>query len=125
MTTAYWCVLIAIILPYIWAAIARIPGLTLQRNLIPRIVSGELSGIRQRSYWAHLNALEAIAPFAAAVIIAHVLGVPQQTIDTLAIVFIGFRIAHALAYFANLGVLRSLVFLGGFGCVIGLFVAAA
>lgn len=125
MTTAYWCVLIAIFLPYVWVAIARLPGLTLERNLIPRIVSDELSGVRQRSFWAHLNALEVIAPFAAAVVIAQILNTPQNTVDTLAITFIGFRVAHALAYMANLGVLRSLMFLGGMGCIVGLFVAAA
>lgn len=125
MTIAYWCVLTAIILPYILAAIARLPGLTLERNLIPRIVSDDLSGVRQRSLWAHQNALEVIAPFVAAVVIAQILKVPQSTIDTLSIAFIGFRVAHALAYMANLGVLRSLMFLGGMGCIVGLFIAAA
>ena len=124
MTTAYWCVLITIILPYVWVAIARFPGLTLQRNLIPRIVSDDLTGVRQRSYWAHLNALEVVAPFATAVVIAHVLNAPQETIDTLALIFIAFHIGHALAYMANLGVLRTILFAGGFACVIGLFFAA-
>ncbi len=125
MTTAYWCVLATIILPYVWVAIARFPGLTLERNLIPRIVAEELTGVRQRSYWAHLNALEVIAPFAAAVIIAQVLGVQQDRIDTLALTFVGFRIAHALAYISNLGILRTVMYGGGFVCVVALFVSAA
>lgn len=125
MTTAYWCVLVTMILPYIWVLIARIPGFTLERNLVPRIVSDSLTGIRQRSYWAHQNALEIIAPFAATVIIAHLLNVEQDRIDNLALAFIGFRVAHAMMYMANQGVLRSLMFVGGVACMITLFVAGA
>ncbi len=125
MTTAYWCVLVSILLPYVWVAIARLPDLTLEKNLIPRIVSDSLTGVRQRSFWAHQNALEIIAPFAAAVIIAHLAGLEQTTIDNLAITFIAFRVAHAFSYMANRGILRSLMFLGAFVCVVTLFVKAA
>ncbi len=125
MTTAYWCVLIIIVLPYLLVAIARLPGLTLERNLIPRLVSEEFSGFKQRTYWAHMNALEIIAPFSAAVIIAHLTSVSQATVDTLALTFIAFRIAHALSYMANLGVLRTIMFGGGMICIVVLFVKAA
>lgn len=125
MTTAYWCVLVTIMLPYAWVAIARLPGLTLEGNLIPRIASGDLTGIRQRFYWAHLNGLEVVAPFAAAVIIAQALAGPQDKIDNLAMIFVGFRIAHALAYVSNLGILRSLMFLGGFMCILALFISVS
>lgn len=125
MTTAYWCVLATVVLPYIWVAIARLPGITLERNLIPRVVAEELTGVRQRTYWAHLNALEVIAPFAAAVIIAQTLGVQQARVDNLALAFVGFRIAHALAYISDQGILRSIMFGGGFVCIVALFVSAA
>jgi uncharacterized MAPEG superfamily protein len=124
MTTAYWCVLVTICLPYVWVALARLPGITLERNLIPRIVSEEFTGARQRAYWAHLNALEAIVPFAAAVMIAQSLNVQQETVNSLALTFVGFRIAHALAYISNRGVLRTVMFAGGFICIVALFVAA-
>ena len=125
MTIAYWCVLIAILLPYIWVAIARAPGFTLQGNLIPRVVCNSYEGFQQRFYWAHLNALEAIAPFAAAVIIAHNLQAEQSTIDKLALTFIGLRVAHALAYAANVGILRSIFFTSGIVCVIAIFINGA
>lgn len=125
MTTAYWSVLVAICLPYLWVGIARLPDITLQKNLIPRLVSESLTGFRQRSYWAHQNALEVIAPFAAAVIIAHQLQLQQSVIDTLALTFVAFRVAHALSYMANLGVMRSAMFLGGFVTTVMLFVKAA
>lgn len=125
MTTAYWSVLIVIVIPYFLVLMARLPSLTLERNLIPRLVSDEFTGFRQRSYWAHLNALEAIAPFSAAIIIAHMSSVPQATIDTLALTFIVFRVVHALFYIANKGVLRTLSFVGGMTCIILLFIKAA
>ncbi|VAW82752.1 hypothetical protein MNBD_GAMMA13-1728 [hydrothermal vent metagenome] len=124
MNTAYWCVLISIVMPYILGLLARFPGFTLEGNLRPRITAESLTGYQQRAYWAHLNALEAIPSFASAIIIANLLSVPQDTINSLALIFIGFRIAHALAYIANLGTLRTLMWAGGFVCIIALFVAA-
>jgi len=112
MTTAYWCVFIVIFLPYIWVLAARLPGFTLENNLRPRVAADSFSGLQQRLYWAHLNALEAIAPFAAVVIIAHNLQLEQSLLDTLAMSFVGFRLAHAVAYAANQGLLRSIMFSG-------------
>jgi len=121
MNIAYWCVLIAILIPYALVLTARFPGTTLESNLIPRISAESISGYQQRLYWAHLNGLEAIPSFAAAVIIAHMANAPQETINTLAMSFIGFRAAHAIAYVSNLGVLRSVMWAGGMVCVVGLF----
>ena len=125
MNTAYWCVVIVMTLPYLWAVAATLPGFSLAGNLRPRITAQTYTGWRQRAHWAHLNALESVAPFSAAVIIAHLLGVPPEKINPLAMAFVGFRLAHAFAYLANLGALRSLMWLGGAGCIIALFVAAA
>ncbi len=55
MTTAYWCVFIVILMPYIWVLFARALGFSLQKNLIPRIASESFEGVQQRFYWAHLN----------------------------------------------------------------------
>ncbi len=121
MNIAYWCVLAAILIPYGLVLIARFPGTTLESNLIPRISADSISGYQQRFYWAHLNGLEAIPSFAAAIIIAHMINTPQETINTLAMSFIGFRVAHAVAYVSNLGVLRSVMWAGGMACVVSLF----
>lgn len=125
MTTAFWCVLIVIFLPIVLALMGRLPTFTFEGNLKPRIVSESFTGVQQRIYWAHQNALEVVAPFAAAVIIAHQLGVAQDTIEALALTFIGFRLAHVVAYVANLGVVRTLMFIGSMGCILALFLAAA
>ena len=125
MQIAHWCVLITILIPYSLVFMARIPGITLEKNLVPRIVSDSLTGVKQRLYWAHLNALEMIAPFTAAVIISQSFSIDQQAIDTLALIFIGFRVGHALMYAANRGVLRTLMFAGGMTCIVLLFLEAA
>ena len=124
MTIAYWCVLLIIVLPTMLVLMARLPGFSLSANLTPRVIAEQFTGIKQRLYWAHANALEATAPFAAAVIIAHLLMSPQSTIDNLAMAFVAFRIAHALAYVANQGLMRTLMFMGGMTCVVLLFITA-
>ena len=124
MTIAYWCVLVIIVLPYIWVFIARLPTFSLQANLVPRPTAEALSGYQQRFYWAHLNALEAVAPFAAVVIIAHQLHAAQESIDMLALGFVALRIAHAAAYASNLGILRSLVFIAATVCLVAIFITA-
>ena len=122
MTIAYWCVFIVIVLPYIWVLAARLPGFSLERNLRPRVVSDSFSGLQQRFYWAHLNALEAVAPFAAVVIIAHNLQLEQVLLDTLAMSFVGFRLAHAVAYAANQGMLRTAMFAGAMISMVAIFI---
>lgn len=121
MTTSMWCVVAAWLLPYVWAVLSK-TGRPYD-NAQPRAPFPD--GWQQRANWAQANAWEAFAPFAAAVLIAHFLHAAQQTVDLLSLAFIGFRIAHGLAYIANRPTLRSGVWLGGMLCVIGLFVVAA
>ncbi|MEK8089067.1 MAPEG family protein [Thermithiobacillus plumbiphilus] len=123
MTLAYWMVLIAIFLPYIAAAAAKSGGK--YDNSAPRAQLEKASGWRQRANWAQMNAFEAFPPFAAAVIIAHQLNAPQDRIDLLAVLFVGFRLLHLVLYILDRPTLRSLAWAGGFLCVIGLFVIAA
>jgi len=123
MTLAYWCVLVAAVLPIVWAGAAKSKGDF--DNRAPREWLARLDGWRQRANWAQANAWEAFAPFAAAVIIAHLAGARQETIDLLAIIFIAMRVAHGLLYIADRAMLRSIAWTIGFGCVVGLFLTAA
>ena len=123
MTIAYWCILVAALLPYAWAAAAKsAPGYD---NAAPRAFLETVRGWRQRAAWAQLNAFEAFPPFAAAVIIAHLLSAPQARVDLVALGFIGFRLVHGIAYIGDWPTPRSLAWVGGIGCVIALFVIAA
>lgn len=125
MTIAYWCILIAAVLPYVWVSFAK-TGSPNYNNKDPR---GWLA--RQDSYRvrnanaAHLNAFEAFPAFAAAILMAQFAGVDSQRITVLAVAFIAFRILHGMFYLAAKGSLRSLAWLGGFACVMGLMVLAA
>lgn len=127
MTLAHWCILIAAVLPYVWTVIAkRSPGAAGRfDNAAPREYLSRVQGLAARANWAQLNAFEAFAPFAAAVLIAEKAGAGQAGIDTLAMAFVVARVGHGLCYLANRSLLRSLVWALGFACVIALFVLAA
>ena len=125
LATAYWCVLIAALLPYLWITIAKAGG---QRydNRDPRGWMARQESPRSiRANAAQLNAFEAFAPFAAGVAMAQLAGVPAERIALLAMVFVGLRLLHGIFYLTNAHALRSLVWFGGFACVLGLLGQAA
>jgi uncharacterized MAPEG superfamily protein len=122
MTFAFWCILLAALAPYLTIAAAKVrPDFDNNR---PREWEERLDGWRKRLYWAHQNAFEAFAPFAAGVVVAHLAGAPQGRIDVLAGLFIAARIAYVYCYYADAAGLRSLVWLVGLASVVGLFVVA-
>jgi uncharacterized MAPEG superfamily protein len=124
MTIAYWCVLVAALLPFVFTAIAKFSGPGFN-NRRPRDFQSQLTGMRARAHWAHLNSFEAFPPFAAAVIIAHQLAAPQGSVDALAVAFIVARLAYGALYIADLQLMRSIVWTIGLGCVVALFVISA
>ncbi len=124
MTTALWCVLIAGLLPYAATLTAKIGG-TKFDNANPRDWLGNQSGFRRRANSAQHNAFEAFPLFAAAVIIAQMLGAPQARVDLLAMVFVAARVAHLGFYLADLATLRSLAWFVGLGSAVAIFLAAA
>jgi len=123
MTLAYWCVLIAAILPYLLIGVAKV-GVRGFDNRRPRDWYEKTSGFRRRAVWAQQNSFEIFPLFAAAVIIAHLAGAAQATIDGLAIGFIASRIAYAISYLADLHLLRSLVWTAGIACCFALFIVS-
>ncbi|WAJ38036.1 MAPEG family protein [Pseudomonas sp. GOM7] len=128
MTLAYWCVLIAIVLPYLGTASAKFlgPGYGPRANQDPRAFLGSLQGWRKRADNAQQNGFEVTPAFAAAVIIAHLAGgAAQGLLDQLAVAFIVSRVLYLLCYLAGWGVLRSLVWFAGMGVIVALFVVSA
>ena len=120
MTIAFWCVLVAALLPYVPFGLVR--GLDPK---VPRSSVKTLTGLAARAHAAHLNAFEAFPPFAAAVIISHLsLGANRWT-NILALVFLIARFAHMGAYLADQQPPRSLAFSVGLLVVIVMFVHAA
>ncbi len=125
LSTAYWCVLIAALLPYAWVAIAKGGG-PRYNNRDPRGWMDRQDDPRtRRANAAHANAFEAFAPFAAGVIMAQLAGVAEARIAGLALAFTGLRILHGLFYLADKHLLRSLSWFGGLLCVLALLAMAA
>ena len=126
MSIAYWCVLIAALLPYVWTVVAKSSGNRRFDNRNPRewLASQENPRV-SRANAAQLNAFEAFAPFAAGVLLAQLAGVDAHLITWLALVFVACRLLHGLFYLANQATLRSLAWAIGFVCVVWLLIAAA
>jgi uncharacterized MAPEG superfamily protein len=126
MTIAYWCVLAAILLPYIWTGVAKFTsGFRPRDNHNPREYLEKLEGPAKRAHWAQLNTFESIPGFMAAVIIAHLAGAPQSTVDAIAVTYIGLRLVYGVLYITDKARLRSLVWAGGVACIVALFVVSA
>jgi uncharacterized MAPEG superfamily protein len=90
MTIAFWCVFVAVLLPYVPLGLsARLLDPKLPRKNVPK-----LEGLPARAYGAHLNAFEAFPPFAAAVIISHIVEGASATVNWLAVLFIVARLGH-------------------------------
>ena len=120
---SFLCVLIAAFLPYIFVGYAKFFTKGYD-NSNPRGFLEKLEGRAKRANAAHLNSFEAFPAFAAAVIIAHLAAVSPSTITLLSVLFILFRIIYGLCYIFDKSSLRSLVWFGGFLCVIALFICS-
>lgn len=124
MTTPFWCLFIACLIPYVLAPIAgyyktRQFGRLDNKN--PRAQTAALEGPGARAAAAQSNAWEALAVFAAAVLVNHAKGGDPGTSATLAQVWVGARILHAGFYITDIDLARSGIFLVGLGCAIALF----
>lgn len=128
MTVAFWCVLVAILLPFVCAAIAKFGSgkFNARHNHDPRTFLNGLEGLPKRAHAAQLNSFEILPAFAASVIIAHIAGNAQLvTIDVVAVLFVTSRLLFIIFYLADLAILRSVAWFVGLLLIIGLFVASA
>jgi uncharacterized MAPEG superfamily protein len=75
----------------------------------------------RRADRAYLNAVEAFAPFAVLVIIAHVSGKATAMTAFWAMCFFWLRLTHAVVYLLGIPYVRTLVFTLGFVAVAGIF----
>lgn len=124
MKIAYLCILIALFLPYVWVVIAKASG---QRydNRDPRgWLSKQTDAKAHRANAAQLNAFEALPGFIAGVLMAQLAQVDVMHITLASVAFIVFRVLHGVFYISNKHQLRSLMWLGGFVCVVFLVVRA-
>jgi uncharacterized MAPEG superfamily protein len=112
-TVAYWCVLLAVLLPYACAYLAKSQGFGKPRkqggfdNHDPRGWLASQEGWKARANAAQANSFEALPFFIGAVIIAHQLGAGQTRLDILAVLFITLRVIYIVMYVAGLPTARS------------------
>jgi uncharacterized MAPEG superfamily protein len=123
MAIHLWCIVAAWVLVYagklpVAMAMHRAGGYD---NHHPRAQQAALTGWGARSVAAHLNGFETFAPFAAAVLVAHICGVATGIVDLLAVVFVASRVVYVGLYIADLASVRSLVWGVGWIATLGLF----
>jgi uncharacterized MAPEG superfamily protein len=112
-TVAYWCVLIAALLPLACALLAKRGGFRGSDNHDPRAWLARQTGWRARANAAQANSFEALPFFIGAVIIAHQLGAPQMMLDLLAFLFVMLRVSYITMYVGDMPTARSLVWGAG------------
>ena len=129
-TVAYWCVLVAVLLPYACAYLAKFRAFGQPAsaggfdNADPRAWLARQQGWQARANAAQANSFEALPFFIGAVIIAHQLGAPQTRMDILAVLFITLRILFIVMYVAGLPTLRSAFWALAFLANLGIFLSA-
>jgi len=128
MTTPFWCLLVVVFLPFVLAMVGgyyRGQQSGGGDNKNPRVQAARLEGAGARAYAAQANAWEALAMFTAAVMVAHLTGVPPAEAAPWAIGFVVARLLHPIFYIIDQDKLRSGSFMLGLVCIIALFVKAA
>jgi len=106
-------------IPYVVAQVATNGFLAPENYVDPAQRPVPLWG--KRAERVYLNAVEVFAPFAALVIIAHVVGKANAMTAFWAMCFFWLRLAHAVAYLLGIPYVRTLVFTLGFVSVAGIF----
>ena len=123
MTIAYWCVLLAAVMPILTVVFAKF-GHPNFDNSEPRTWLEKQSGLRRRADHAHRNHFEAFPFFAVSVIISQQLHAAQNIINILAVVFIVTRVAYTIFYLKNFPILRSITWLIAFLSIVGILTLA-
>ena len=112
LTAALW-------IPYIVSQVMTNGFLTAENYTDPTPRSVPNWG--KRAHRTYLNAVETFAPFAALVILLQLTGkaTPMTTFWTMS--FFWLRVAHAVVFLAGIPYIRTLIFVLGFVCIVGLF----
>ena len=121
MTFAYVCIVIAIIMPIILAGISKKESEVTVNNNNPRDHIKHLKKRAKYAYGAEQNCYESFPPFAIAVVVAHLMGGTQLTVDILAGLYIFSRLMYIVFYIQGKGILRSVTYMVGLIATISLF----
>ncbi len=112
LTAALW-------IPYVIAQVATNGFLKPENYVDP--APRPLPPWGKRADRTYLNAVEVFAPFAALVLVAHVLGKANAMTAFWAACFFWLRLTHAVVYLLGVPYIRTLVFTLGFVAIGGIF----
>lgn len=127
MAFILWALFAVALLPYL----ARLPVARAMNQLggydnhLPRAQQARLEGMGARANAAHYNSFEALQLFLAAVLGCVVSGNYDSTMQVLAWLYVGCRVAFILLYLLDYALLRSIVWVVGVGAVFSMIVRAA
>ena len=121
MTFAYLSIVIALIKPIVLAGISKKGSEISVNNNDPRDHIRHLKEKAKYAYGAEQNCYESFPPFAIAVLVAHLTGGTQLTIDILAGLYIVARLMYIVFYMQGKGTLRSVTYMIGLIATISLF----
>jgi uncharacterized MAPEG superfamily protein len=99
------------VMPYLLTGLSKAGRFSTRDNEQTRLWQAELRGWRQRAFWAHQNAFEAIPLFAALVLAAYLAHAGSAAAAWASWGFVALRVAYAACYIAGAGRLRSTVWI--------------
>lgn len=130
-TVAYWCVLVAALVPIGCAGLAKWGLFRVPRkqggydNHNPRAWLATQSDWRARANAAQANSFEALPFFIGAVVIAHQMHAQQTKLDVLAFMFVFTRLIYIFMYVADMATARSIVWTVGLALNVAILFAGA
>ena len=114
-TFAFWCLLVAALLPILCAGLAKSGRFSMPRkqggydNHLPREWLSRQTDWRARANAAQANSFEALPFFFIAVILAHALGAVQVRVDILCFLWIVLRVLYVICYVGDMALARAIV----------------
>src|SRR3546814_14855643 len=123
MAIAYWFILVAALLPYVLAFVAK-RGPRYDNHDPRGWLAKQGDPHAHRANAAHLNAFEAFAPFAAGVLMAQAAGVDPTLVATQPLIFFRLRVLPGPLYVTDLHLMRTFPWPPGSACVLCVIVAA-
>jgi uncharacterized MAPEG superfamily protein len=125
MTFAFWMVLVAASMPYVFTILSKTYGkFGKGENQKPRVYLDALPDKcwQKRMDWAQKNSMEIFPIFAAAIIIGHLAEINQAHLDETAQLFIASRILYGICYYMDWARFRSFIWAVGIGSIVWIFV---
>ncbi|WP_445114672.1 MAPEG family protein [Acinetobacter sp. WZC-1] len=118
-----YLILIACLLPYIFAIIAKkAGGFKVRDNQNPREFLAATTGLAARANAVQQNSFESLPLFIASILMAEYMVIPQNIIMTLGIAYILLRVIYGICYLCNLSALRSIIWFLSMACPIALLI---